>query len=139
MQGTWRVWAIIIMLGGSGCAGDMKETRTLQAPAGTAPAATAAMEEGNRLFAARQWAGAQAQYELAIKAQPTLAEAHYNLAMVLETLDQFGAARKHYVEAANLAPGHPIIWNSPPFRKHGIVDDHLKLTPTVTPGSGSLR
>jgi Tfp pilus assembly protein PilF len=135
-----RRWILIcvMMLTWTGCAGAIKETRTLRAPTGTTPAAAAALEEGNRLFAARQWDGAQAQYEAAIKAQPTLAEAHYNLALVLETLDQFGAARKHYVEAANLAPGHQIIWNSPPLRKHGIVDDHGK-TPTVTPGNSSLR
>ncbi len=139
MRGMWGILAIAMIMGWSGCAGVLKETRTLRAPAGTLPAAASALEEGNRLFAARQWDAAQAQYEAAIKAQPGLAEAHYNLALVLETLDQLGAARKHYVEAANLAPGHQIIWNSPPFRKHGIVDDHLKLTPAVTPGSGGLR
>ena len=95
---------------------------TLDAPPGTAPAAVAAMKEGNRLFEARQWEPAKAQYEAAIKAQPSLAEAHYNLAMVIESLGDEATARKHYIEAANLAPGHKIIWDSPPLRMHGFVE-----------------
>ncbi len=139
MGARWMVIGLLVVIGGMGCAQTLKETRTLRPPAGANAAAAAALEDGNRHFAARQWEQAQAQYESAIKAQPMLAEAHYNLALVLETLDQLGAARKHYIEAANLAPGHPIIWNSPPLRKHGVVDDTLKLTPTVNPGSGGLR
>ncbi|MGH7208581.1 MAG: tetratricopeptide repeat protein [Nitrospiraceae bacterium] len=106
-----------------GCAGMMEPLQTtLDPPPGTAPAAVAAMKEGNRLFAASQWEPAKAQYEAAIKAQPSLAEAHYNLAMVIENLGDEATARKHYVEAANLAPGHKIIWDSPPFRVHGLVE-----------------
>ncbi|MEK6526963.1 MAG: tetratricopeptide repeat protein [Nitrospirota bacterium] len=95
---------------------------TLDAPAGTKPAAVAAMGEGNKLFAARKWEAAKEQYEAAIKAQPSLAEAHYNLAMVIEVLGDEATARKHYVEAANLAPGHKVIWDAPPFRVHGLVE-----------------
>jgi tetratricopeptide (TPR) repeat protein len=84
------------------------------------------VEEGNRLFAARQWDQAKAQYELAIKAQPSLAEAHYNLALALEMLGDEPSATKHYKEAANLAPGHKVIWNSPPLRRHGEVDSIWK-------------
>jgi len=106
-----------------GCATMMEPYQTtLDAPPGTAPAAVTAMEEGNKLFAARKWDAAKAQYEAAIKAQPSLAEAHYNLAMVIENLGDEATARRHYVEAANLAPGHKIIWDSPPFRVHGFVE-----------------
>ncbi|MBM4124701.1 MAG: hypothetical protein FJ246_07085 [Nitrospira sp.] len=93
--------------------------RTLRAPAGTPPAVVTAMEEGNRLFAARQWAPAKAQYEAVIKTQPTLAEAHYNLALALDALGDRAVAKQHYIEAANLAPGHKVIWDAPPLRKHG--------------------
>lgn len=108
--------------------------RTLRSPAGTPPAAAAAMEEGNRLFALRQWEPAKAQYEVAIKAQPSLAEAHYNLALALDELGDRTAAKRHYIEAADLAPGHAVIWNSPPLRKHGkiLIDPKLDdnfLTP----------
>jgi Tfp pilus assembly protein PilF len=121
-----------------GCASMVKPKaepeRTLRPPAGTAPAAAAAMEEGNRLFAAKQWEPARAQYETAIKAQPSLAEAHYNLALALEMLHDQAGAKAHYIEAANLAPGHKVIWDSPPLRKHGNIlldpklDDHF-MTP----------
>ncbi|WP_447977299.1 tetratricopeptide repeat protein [Candidatus Nitrospira bockiana] len=106
----------------------LSSERTLRAPAGTIPDAVAAMDEGNRLFAARQWEAAKAQYQTAIKAQPTLAEAHYNLALAYEMLRDEATARHHYIEAANLAPGHQVIWNAPPLRRHGDVDAHPKST-----------
>jgi len=107
----------------SGCVTISEPFRsTLDAPAGTKPAAVAAMREGNTLFAARKWDAAKEQYEAAIKAQPSLAEAHYNLAMVIEVLGDEATARKHYVEAANLSPGHKFIWDAPPFRVHGLVE-----------------
>lgn len=117
----------------SGCAAATAHERTLRAPTGTVPAAASAMEEGNRLFAARQWEQAKAQYEAAIKAQPSLAEAHYNLAMVIEILGDDATARRHYIEAANLAPGHKVIWDSPPLRRHGLVDPTPKSDTLTTP------
>lgn len=123
MDRTIRV--IIIALTLSHCAtGNVTQSRTLEAPAGTKPAAMAAMEEGNRLFAQRQWEAAKAQYQTAITAQPTLAEAHYNLALVYDMLRDDATARHHYIEAANLAPGHKVIWDAPPLRRHGDVDAH---------------
>jgi Tfp pilus assembly protein PilF len=107
----------------AGCGGtEVKPSeRTLRAPAGTTPQAVAAVEEGNRLFAAREWEAAKKQYEAAIKAQPSLAEAHYDLALALDKLGDKAAAKKHYIEAADLAPGHKVIWNAPPLRRHGDV------------------
>jgi len=105
-----------------GCAGPEKKTEavlTLKAPAGTPAAAVSAVEEGNRLFANGQWEPAKTQYEAAIKVQPTLAEAHYDLALALERLGHKKEATAHYKEAANLAPGNKVIWNAPPFRRHG--------------------
>lgn len=48
---------------------------------------------------------------------PSLAEAHYNLALALDQMGEKAEARKHYVAAANLAPGNRVIWNAPPLRK----------------------
>lgn len=107
----------------AGCAGpekkDAKAVLTLKAPAGTQAAAVTAVEEGNRLFALGQWEQAKAQYEAAIKVQPELAEAHYDLGLTLDRLGNKKDATAHYREAANLAPGNQVIWNAPPFRKHG--------------------
>jgi len=93
----------------------------LSAPPKAAPAAAAANEEGIKLFYARQWEAAKAKYEEAIQAQPTLAEAHYNLGLVYDALRNDREARKHFVEAANLAPGNKAIWSSPALRQHGDV------------------
>ena len=124
----------------AGCATSSVADRTLSAPPGTQPAAVTAMKEGNRLFAARQWEGAKAQYEAAISAQPTLAEAHYNLALVYDVLRDDVTARLHYMEAANLAPGNKVIWDAPPLRRHGDVDAHPKQSDTMfMPAVGGSR
>ena len=67
---------------------------TLLAPAGTNPAAVAAMQEGNKLFAEGRWGAALTQYKIAIQAQPDMGEAHYNLALALEQLGENGEARE---------------------------------------------
>lgn len=122
-----------------GCAAVLENPeRTLRPPSGTKPEAAAAMEEGNRLFKARKWEAARAQYEAAIKAQPTLAEAHYNLALVLEILEGDAQARPHYMEAATLAPGHKVIWDSPPLRRHGHVEPSaVRTSPLISPAMGT--
>ncbi len=123
MKVNLMILLLVVVLGG--CASAVKPKaepeRTLRPPAGTSSAAVTAMEEGNRLFAAHQWEPAKAQYETAIRVQPSLAEAHYNLALALEMLKDNAGAKAHYIEAANLAPGHKVIWDAPPFRKHGDV------------------
>ncbi|MGB4893974.1 MAG: tetratricopeptide repeat protein, partial [Nitrospira sp.] len=57
-------------------------------------------------------------YLATIQADQTLAEAHYNLALTLERLGAKAEARKHYVAAANLAPGNKVIWDAPPLRRY---------------------
>ena len=56
--------------------------------------------------------------EAALAEDSDFAEAHYNLAMILEQQGHREEAKPHYFEAANLAPGHTIIWNSPPLRPY---------------------
>lgn len=121
MHKTLMTLCLVLLV--TGCAGPEKKAATavltLKAPAGTRAAAVAAVEEGNRLFAQGQWEPAKIRYEAAITVQPDLAEAHYDLALALERLGNNKEATAHYKEAANLAPGHQIIWNAPPFRKYG--------------------
>ena len=95
----------------------------LSAPSGTAPAVSRFLSAGSERFAEGRWGAAKVQFEQALKAQPDLAEAHYNLALALERLGDAEQARHHYIEAANLAPGHKIIWDSPPLRRYGNVPD----------------
>lgn len=127
MKGSMILLMTGLILAGCATSGEKPPSeRTLRPPAGTVPQAAAAVEEGNRLFDSRDWQAAKAQYEAAIQAQPTLAEAHYNLGQTLIKLGDKETAKHHYIEAANLAPGNKVIWNSPPLRKHQVGDSPFK-------------
>ena len=116
------VMVIVTMVG---CAGPRKvEMRPLHAPPGTAEAVSRQLEEGNQLLLKQDWAGAREAYRATIQTEQSLAEAHYNLALALEKLGEKAEARKHYVAAANLAPGNKVIWDAPPLRKY---DSELTL------------
>ena len=104
---------------------------TLSAPTIASLAVRAAISEGNRLFASGRYQAAKIQYEKAILAKKTVAEAHYNLALALDYMGKRDEARPHYMEAANLAPGHQVIWNSPVLRRYGDVHVDKK-------GSGAM-
>ena len=90
----------------------------LAAPVGTKPEVAAQIERGNSLFASQDWVGAEQAFRQTIAADPSLAEAHYNLGVTLDRMGQQAEAKKHYMEAANLAPGNKVIWDSPPLRAH---------------------
>ncbi|WP_447602873.1 tetratricopeptide repeat protein [Nitrospira sp. Nam80] len=116
-----RMLLSFVLLAGSlsaGCATDRKEPiQTLRAPAGTAAVVKQEMDRGNGLFASQDWTGAREAYVAVLGMDPSLAEAHYNLALALDQMGEKAEARKHYVTAANLAPGNRVIWNAPPLRK----------------------
>ena len=109
---------------------------TLSAPTIASLAVRAAISEGNRLFASGRYQAAKIQYEKAILAQKTVAEAHYNLALALDYMGKRDEARPHYMEAANLAPGHQVIWNSPVLRRYGDVNVEKKGGVSGIPGIG---
>jgi Flp pilus assembly protein TadD len=81
------------------------------------------MAEGERLFNLKDWAGASKAFQGAVTQQPDLAEAHYNTAVCLDQLGHRAEAKKHYMTAANLAPGNKVIWDSPPLREIGFTYD----------------
>lgn len=103
-----------------------KPISVLQAPAGVAPALATQLDRGNALFAAQKWDEAEQVYRQTIAAEPTLAEAHYNLAVALHRAGKTVEAKKHYMEAANLAPGNKVIWDAPPLRARSFDDDLSK-------------
>jgi len=93
----------------------------LAAPPDTSAKAAPYMAEGDRLFKTKDWAGASQAYQNAVTQQPDLAEAHYNLAVSLDQMGNRAEAKKHYITAANLAPGNKVIWDSPPMRESGLT------------------
>ncbi|GAB1724227.1 MAG: tetratricopeptide repeat protein [Nitrospira sp. CR1.1] len=118
-------WMVMMMLTVVSCAGPRKaEIRPLHAPTGTSAAVSQQLEQGNQLLLKEDWAGARDVYQMTIQADHALAEAHYNLALALEKLGEKAEAKKHYVAAANLAPGNKVIWDAPPLRKY---DSELTL------------
>ena len=110
----------------------------LDAPPQTTSQAMVFMKKGNELYRAGNYDAARQEFQAAVKEQKDLAEAHYNLALTLDRMGDDPGAKKHYIEAANLAPGHKVIWNSPPLRRYGNVPDkppEATATP-VLPGFG---
>ncbi|GJL61692.1 MAG: hypothetical protein NPIRA04_03460 [Nitrospirales bacterium] len=112
----------VLWLGG--CAGTphSHQEGPLLPPENATSQAAQLIVEGNQRFAEHRWTAAIGKYEEAAQVQPKLAEAHYNLGLALYRKGPVAAARPHFIEAANLAPGHPVIWNAPPFRKYGNVE-----------------
>lgn len=117
-----------------GCASKSgTERNVLPAPLGTKPDAAAQVQKGNTLFASRDFAGAEQAFRQAIVADAGLAEAHYNLALTLDQAGRKDEAKKHYIEAANLAPGNKVIWDSPPLHQSGGLNHDIEKKSYLDP------
>ncbi|MDT7040751.1 tetratricopeptide repeat protein [Candidatus Nitronereus thalassa] len=133
----WKNFLLLILaLTFVGCATNSHhhEEQTLRPPANAEPVAAQALLEGNKLFAEHQWTAAKRKFMAAIQAEPTLAEAHYNLALTLEEQGRLSESRVHYKKAADLAPGNKVIWNAPPFRQYGTVEPETQEAPAGPSG-----
>jgi tetratricopeptide (TPR) repeat protein len=84
-----------------------------------APAAQSHTEQGLRDYQNGQYAEARAHFQVALASAPQSGEAHYNLGLALFALGDTDQAREHFIEAANLAPGNKVIWDSPALRPYG--------------------
>jgi tetratricopeptide (TPR) repeat protein len=140
---AWRLLVIVgvclMVIGGMGCAADKPAPLTTLAPPSNVDSQVLLLfSEGNRLFREGRWEGARQQFQSAVQQQADLAEAHYNLALSMDRMGDQAGAKKHYIEAANLAPGHKVIWNSPPLRRYGNVPDApvQATSAPVMPGFG---
>ena len=120
----------MVVLGGCAGASQSPQDGPLPPPENASPLAAQLIIDGNRLFAEHRWTAAIEKFKEATQAQPNLAEAHYNLGMALYRKGPVSAASPHFIEAAHLAPGHPVIGNAPPFRTYGTVEPepHIPLT-----------
>lgn len=121
------ILAVIMLAGLVGCAGNDKPLRRM--PLKLTPGASAEAkdhnEQGTRAYAANRLEDAKAQFEMAVAASPDSAEAHYNLGLALFSLGQGQEARDQFIQAANLAPGDKVIWDSPALRPFGSPDPSL--------------
>ena len=62
---------------------------------------------------------AKEEFLLAVTDGPKCAEAHYNLGLALNYLGEKEEAHRHFIEAADLAPGNKVIWDSPALHPYG--------------------
>ena len=90
----------------------------LPAPPGAMPSAVSYNQNGIHFFEEGKLGMARQALKAALAEDSDFAEAHYNLAIILEHQGHREAAKQHYFQAANLAPGHTIIWDSPPLRPY---------------------
>jgi Flp pilus assembly protein TadD len=79
-------------------------------------------EQGIRDYQSGRYPQARTAFESAVQAAPNSGEAHYNLGLVLFALGETDQAREHFIEAANLAPGNKVIWDSPALRPYGAPE-----------------
>lgn len=75
---------------------------------------------------------AKEEFLIAVEEGPKCAEAHYNLGLALTYLGEKEEARKHFIEAANLAPGNQVIWDSPALRPYGEPQKEKKKKETAS-------
>lgn len=76
-------------------------------------------EEGTKAYQAKQFEEAKRYFAQAMAAAPDSGQAHYNYALALNALGEVAVARHHFLEAANLAPGDKVIWDSPALAPYG--------------------
>ena len=104
----------LLLIGASACSSKQKSLVPLVlADLGVQPQAVAWTEQGTQAYQAKQFGEAKQYFKQVIAAVPESGQAHYNYALALNALGEAAEARQHFLEAANLAPGDKVIWDSP--------------------------
>lgn len=85
--------------------------------------------QGIQEYQRRRFDQAKERFQQVVGAAPTSAEGHYNLGLTLLALGDSEQAREHFIEAANLAPGDKVIWDSPALRQYGTPDSNIPKKP----------
>lgn len=134
---------VVFLLGGAvACSKNKaKPLVPLALESGVKSQAVVLTEQGTQAYQARQFDDAKKYFSQAVAEAPQSGPAHYNYALALNALGDTEQARQQFVEAANLAPGDKVIWDSPALRPFGSPDAPKvhKEHPIATgrPGIGS--
>lgn len=95
----------------------------------TSPAAAQQNLEGIQQYNSGNWQEAKSRFESAIRADPELPEAHFNLALTLHKLGYHPEATVHFKRASELAPANKDIVESSVYRNHlglsSTLEKHL--------------
>jgi len=84
--------------------------------------ATALTEQGTQAYQAQQYEDAKRYFQEAMTLEPQSGQANYNYALALHKLGDTEVARRYFLQAADLAPGDKVIWDSPALAPYGNPD-----------------
>jgi len=102
---------------------------------GVKPQAVTLTEQGTQAYQAKQFDDAKNYFSKAVAEAPQSGPAHYNYALALNVMGDREEARQQFMEAANLAPGDKVIWDSPALRPYGNPEVPKKKTPAGMPST----
>jgi tetratricopeptide (TPR) repeat protein len=118
---------LVLVCGGTACSSAPPKVREpLVLSPGTPLAAQQYTSQGRSAYLAGQYDQAKALFAQAVSAAPNSGEAHYNLGLALFKLGDTEAAREQFIQAANLAPGNKVIWDSPALSPYGDPEGSIK-------------
>ena len=118
---------ILLLVGAVACSKSRaKPLVPLALESGVKPQAEVLTEQGTQAYQARQFDDAKNYFSQAVATAPQSGPAHYNYALALNALGDTEQARQQFMEAANLAPGDKVIWDSPALSPFGNVESPKK-------------
>ena len=126
---------ILLLVGAVACSKSRaKPLVPLALESGVKPQAVTLTEQGTQAYHAKQFDEAKNYFSQAMAEAPQSGPAHYNYALALNAMGDTEQARQQFMEAANLAPGDKVIWDSPALRPYGNVESPKKKL--IPPGAG---
>jgi Tfp pilus assembly protein PilF len=131
---------ILLLVGAVACSKSRaKPLVPLALESGVKPQAEVLTEQGTQAYQAKQFDEAKNYFSQAVATAPQSGPAHYNYALALNALGDTEQARQQFMEAANLAPGDKVIWDSPALSPFGNVESpkkKLNQMPSTRQGLG---
>jgi Tfp pilus assembly protein PilF len=123
---------ILLLVGAVACSwSKAKPLVPLALESGVKPQAVVLTEQGTQAYQSRQFDDAKNYFSQAVAAAPQSGPAHYNYALALNALGDTEHARPQFMEAADLAPGDKVIWDSPALRPFGDPKSPKKFKPPM--------
>jgi tetratricopeptide (TPR) repeat protein len=111
---------VLLLVGAVACSKSRaKPLVPLALESGVKPQAVVLTEQGTQAYQTRQFDDAKNYFSQAVALAPQSGPAHYNYALALYALGDTEQARPQFMEAADLAPGDQVIWDSPALSPYG--------------------